>query len=200
MALPHHYLIALISPGGRLGQFHFAFLAVLIAFAHLYVFSQMQHMPKDQAWNIYSVSLLLLIWCKFCILSRRLHDTGSNGFLAVPVLLIVVVLYLCIIDPSFAGPQESHDPNVQYLLKQGMRIPRALFIAVFLYCIRAGGESGPNGFGPEFGDSGDDISAAQNVLDKKRDSTMPVHSFKKFKADDNRGWGHRRRPAGFGRR
>ena len=158
MALPHHYLFALISPGGRLGQFHFAFLAVLIAFAHIYLYSQMGGMPKDQPWNMYSIALLLLIWCKFCILSRRLHDTGSNGFIAVPVLLIAVVLYLCIIDPSITGPDLSQDPNAQYLLKQGMRIPRALFIAVFLYCIRAQGEAGPNGYGPEFGDSGDDRS------------------------------------------
>lgn len=201
MALPHHYLIALISPGGRLGQFHFAFLAVLIAFAHIYLYAKMGGMPKDQPWNIYSISIFLLIWCKFCILSRRLHDTGSNGIIAVPVLLIAVIAYLCLIDPSIVGLNDGpKDPNVEYLLKQGMRLPRALFIAVFLYCIRAQGESGPNGYGPEFGDSGDDISSAQDALDKKRDSTVPVHSFKRINSDDNKGWGHRRRPAGFGRR
>ncbi len=201
MALPHHYLIALVSPGGRLGQFHFALLAVLIAFAHIYLYSQMATMPKDQPWNIYSISILLLIWCKFCILSRRLHDTGSNGFIAVPVLLIAVILYLLVIDPSMAGFNDGpKDPNVENLMKQGMRIPRALFIAVFLYCIRAQGESGPNGYGPEFGDNGDGISAAQNAVDKKRDSTVAVHSFKRFKNKDADGWGERRRPAGFGRR
>ena len=201
MALPHHYLIALVSPGGRLGQFHFALLAVLIAFAHIYLYSQMGTMPKDQPWNIYSISILLLIWCKFCILSRRLHDTGSNGFIAVPVLVIAVILYLLVIDPSIAGFKDGpKDPNAEYLMKQGMRIPRALFIAVFLYCIRAQGESGPNGYGPEFGDNGDGISAAQNAVDKRRDSTVAVHSFKKIKNKDASGWGERRRPAGFGRR
>ena len=37
MALPQHYLLALISPFGRLDQFHFALLACVIAFAHLYI-------------------------------------------------------------------------------------------------------------------------------------------------------------------
>ena len=200
MALPHHYLYALISPNGRLGQFDFALLAVLIAFAHLYLYSHMQHLPANAPpWNIFSITLLALIWCKFCILSRRLHDTGSNGFIAVPVLIAAVIIYVCLIDPSFAGSKETQHPKLQFILEQGMRIPRALFIAVFLYCIRAGGESGPNGYGPEFGDS-DDISKASNALDKKRDGTMPVHSFKKISKTDNKGWGERRRPNGFGRR
>lgn len=200
MALPHHYLYALITPNGRLGQFDFAFLAVLIAFAHLYLYAQMMHLPTNApVWNVFSITLLALIWCKFCILSRRLHDTGSNGFIAVPVLLIAVVIYLYVIDPSFAGPKEAQHPKMQAMLDYGMRIPRALFIAVFLYCVRAGGESGPNGYGPEFGDS-DDMSSASAALDKKRDTTIPVHSFKKIAKSDQKGWGERRRPGGFGRR
>ena len=199
MALPQHYLIALISPSGRLSQFGFALLAVLIAFIHLYIYGEMKGMPKDQPWNIYSIALLALIWCKFCMLSRRLHDTGSNGFLVIPVLLISVVFYLYVIDPSIAGPAETMNPELQSVLNQGMRIPRALFLAIFVYCIRAGGESGPNGFGPEFGDSDDGVAGARAALDKKRDTTVPVHSFKKIK-DDNNGWGQRRRPSGFGRR
>lgn len=198
MALPQHYLMALISPGGRLGQFPFAFLAVVIAFAHLYIYSQMLAMPKDQPWNIYSVSILLLIWCKFCILSRRLHDTGSNGFWAIPVLLVAVMTYLYIIDPSVVGPKESIDPQLQSILNQGMRIPRVLFIAIFVYCVRAGGETGPNGYGPEFGDDGD-MRAAHGALDRQHDGTMPVHSFKKIGKADT-GWGERKRPSGFGRR
>lgn len=199
MALPHHYLFALISPGGRLGQFHFALLAVLIAFAHLYIFGAMQDMPKDQPWNIYSIALLALVWCKFCILSRRLHDTGSNGFIAIPVLLVAVAFYLYVIDPNIYGSEELISEDLQAVLSQGMRVPRVLFIAVFLYCIRAGGEAGPNGFGPEFGDSDDGVTGAKSALDKKRDTTMPVHSFKKMDQDPN-GWGKRRRPSGFGRR
>jgi uncharacterized membrane protein YhaH (DUF805 family) len=198
MALPHHYIFALINPNGRLGQFHFAFLAILIAFVHLYIAYQMQGMPAKEPWNVYSIAILMLLWCKFCILSRRLHDTGSNGFIAVPVLIASVVLYLIIIDPSFVGSTDELHPKLQMIMKQGMRIPRALFIAVFIYCIRAQGEAGPNGYGPEFGDSGD-LSAAQGALDKRKDGTMPVHSFKKIKKNDN-GWGERKRPSGFGRR
>ena len=166
----------------------------------MYLYAQMLHMPDDQAWNVYSIALLGLIWCKFCIISRRLHDTGSNGFIAVPLLLIVTVIYLCLIDPNIAGPKELQDESVQALLAQGMRLPRVLLIVCFLYCIRAGGESGPNGFGPEFGDSADDMSKAGKAIDGSYDSTLPVHSFKKLGKDDDNGWGRRKRPAGFGRR
>ena len=199
MALPQHYLFALISPFGRLGQFHFALLACVIAFAHLYIYAKMQGIPEDQPWNVYSVALLVLVWCKFCIISRRLHDTGSNGLIAVPVLLLAVIIYLYVIDPSMAGSQALIDPNMKWLLDQGMSVPRAIFIAAFMYCIRAGGESGPNAYGPEFGDTGDGISATQATLDKERDSTIPQHGYKIFREKDT-GWGERRRPAGFGRR
>jgi uncharacterized membrane protein YhaH (DUF805 family) len=199
MALPHHYLLALISPFGRLGQAHFALLACLIAFAHLYIYAKMAGMPSDEPWNVYSIALLVMIWCKFCILSRRLHDTGSNGLIAIPVLLISVGLYLYIIDPSIAGDAANLDAGTQWVLEQGMRVPRALFIAAFIYCIRAGGETGPNAYGPEFGDSGDVVEGARASLDKKQDSTMPQHGYKIFREEDS-GWGQRRRPTGFGRR
>lgn len=199
MALPQHYLLALISPFGRLGQFHFALLACLIAFAHLYIYAKMAGMPSDQPWNVYSVALLVLIWSKFCIISRRLHDTGSNGLIAIPVLLIAVALYLYIIDPSIAGDRANLDATTLYVLEHGMTLPRAVFIAAFLYCIRAGGETGPNAYGPEFGESGDAVEGARASLDKKRDSTMPQHGYKVFREADT-GWGQRRRPAGFGRR
>lgn len=198
MALPHHYLIALISPSGRLGQFPFAFLAVVIAFAHLYIYAKLPHIPGANTWNAYSVTLLALVWCKFCIVSRRLHDTGSNGLIMVPVLIVAAISFTFVIDPSLLGPKHTMDPGLSALLQQGMRLPRALFIAVFLYCVRAGGETGPNGYGPEFGDEGD-MSGAEAALDGKRATTMPVHTFKRIKADES-GWGARKRPNGFGRR
>lgn len=200
MALPHHYLLALISPNARLGQFHFAVLAVVIAAAHLYIYAHMPRLNVQNPWNFYSIALLALIWCKFCILSRRLHDTGSNGLIAVPVLLVATLAYLCIIDPSLLGASESKSGALGFVTHHAMSIVRTLFIAVFIYCIRAGGETGPNAYGPEFGDDGDGISAARDALDKKRDTTMPVHSFRKLGKQVNNGWGERRRPAGFGRR
>jgi uncharacterized membrane protein YhaH (DUF805 family) len=197
MALPQHYLIALVSPFGRLGQFHFALLACAIGFTHLWIYAKQQAMPKDEPWNLFSITLLLLIWCKFCIISRRLHDTGSNGLIAVPVLPLAVFAYLFVIDPKMAGAETV--AGWSFFLEHAMSFARTLFIAVFMYCIRAGGQLGPNGYGPEFGDSGDPVVAASVSLDRKRDSTVPQHRYTVVRENDS-GWGQRRRPAGFGRR
>ena len=199
MALPQHYLIALVSPFGRLGQFHFATLACVIAFAHLWIYAQQQGMPKDEPWNAFSIALLMLIWCKFCIISRRLHDTGSNGLIAVPVLLLAIFAYLLVIDPSIAGRDIRKDSSFGFFMQHGMSFARTLFIAIFMYCIRAGGESGPNAYGPEFGDTGDAVEGARASLDRKRDTTIPAHHYKVVR-EKNSGWSERRRPAGFGRR
>lgn len=199
MVLPHYYLIALVSPFGRLGQFHFAVLACVLGFAHLYIYAQMTYMPQGEPWNIYTIALFGMLWMKFCILSRRLHDTGSNGLIAVPVLIIAAIVYLCLVDPNLAGPKELRGMLGDFIVDQGMRIPRALFIAVFIYCIRAPSETGPNAYGPEFGDT-DDNSAAAGALDKVQAANGPNHTFKRFNSDKDTGWAERRRPKGFGRR
>jgi hypothetical protein len=38
-----------------------------------------------------------------------------------------------------------------------MRIPRALFIAALISCIRAPSETGPNAYGPEVGETDDTV-------------------------------------------
>jgi hypothetical protein len=42
------YWLALVNPCGRLGQFHFALLACLIAFAHIYIYAKMADMPANE--------------------------------------------------------------------------------------------------------------------------------------------------------
>jgi len=114
-----------------------------------------------------------------------------------PLLPLAVFAYLFVIDPKMAGAETV--AGWSFFLEHAMSFARTLFIAVFMYCIRAGGQLGPNGYGPEFGDSGDPVVAASVSLDRKRDSTVPQHRYTVVRENDS-GWGQRRRPAGFGRR
>ena len=203
MVLPHYYLIALINPMGRLGQFHFATLACVLAFAHIYIYAQLTYERPLEPWNFYTTCLFGMLWMKFCILSRRLHDTGSNGLIVVPVLLAAAICYLLVIDPDFAGPEAFRGPIGQFIIDQGMRIPRLLFIAIFMYCIRAQGEAGENAYGPVFGDMRAEDVPARNAnakLDNLQYANDPQNNFQRFSSEQEKGWGQRRRPGGFGRR
>ena len=199
MVMPQYYLLALVSPFGRLGQFHFAVLACVLAFAHLYIYGQMAHESSGSPWNIYTIILFGLLWCKFCILSRRLHDTGSNGLIAVPVLLISAIVYICVVDPELAGPKELRGMLGDFIVDQGMRIPRLLFMAVFIYCIRAMGEEGENAYGPEFGMLPDSRGPGA-AMDQMEAANGPNNGFKRYNSATSKEWGQRRRPNGFGRR
>lgn len=197
MALPQHYLMALLTPFGRINQVGFAMLAIALAFAHLWAYFQLKMNPDLDVWNQYTIMLFAMLWMKFCILSRRMHDTCSSGFFLVPVLFLTAILYLCAIDPSSMGAEGIESPTFKYFLDQGMRIPRALLIASFIYCIRAQGEAGPNGYGPEFGDTLDKGPSDKNAPM----SNQPQHAFRTAGRQPARGsWGERKRPAGFGRR
>lgn len=200
MALPHHYLLALVSPFGRINQLGFAILAIVLGFAHIYVYAQLKFQPWLPAWNGYTLLLFCMLWMKFCILSRRLHDTGSNGFFLVPLLLVTAFLYLVAIDPVGMGVPQIKSGVFQYFVQQGIGLPRALLIAVFLYCIRAQGESGPNGYGPEFGEKDD--NRARSTSGERFAGDVPQHSYGTVGGSGatDAGWSQRRRPQGFGRR
>ncbi|MEO1695482.1 MAG: hypothetical protein AAFR55_09620, partial [Pseudomonadota bacterium] len=78
-----------------------------------------------------------------------------------------------------------------------MRMLRMLYVALFLYGIRAAGEDGPNAYGLEFGEVAD-RDADMPLASSKMKAHQPVHRFgqvnKKAPA-----WGQRKR-TGFGRR
>ena len=200
MALPQHFLIALVSPFGRINQFGFAILAIVLGFAHIYIYAQLKFQPGLPMWNGYTITLFVMLWMKFCILSRRLHDTGSNGMFLVPVLFVTAFLYLVAIDPIGMGMAHVKSGVFQYFVEQGIGLPRALLIAVFLYCIRAQGESGPNGYGPEFGQSADDAGGRSS--DAHYGGNVPQHAYGAIGGGQpaSSGWSERRRPQGFGRR
>lgn len=208
MALPQHYLAALITPNGRLSQFAFALLAVVLAFANVWIYGQIRYNPQSAVWNPYTIALFVMIWMKFCIMSRRMHDTGSAGLILVPTLFLAVFAFLCAIDRDMLGADFGRDAGTALIVEHGTKIVRTLFIMIFLYLVRAGGEEGENAYGPEFGDgpafrmpfSGtDEVKSAAATMDKLQGYQFAQHSYRRVGGPAAPQWGQRKR-SGFGRR
>jgi uncharacterized membrane protein YhaH (DUF805 family) len=153
MALPHHYAIALVHPGGRISPPPFAALAIGLFVVNWYSWRAIMLGQQTDPYGPYTIALLAAMWSTFCLLSRRLHDTGSNGIFLIPLLGLSVVTFMIAIDPELFGVSDGDTDGLAMLAEHGRRIARLLGIAIFVYCVRAAGEEGPNAYGPEFGDT-----------------------------------------------
>jgi uncharacterized membrane protein YhaH (DUF805 family) len=204
MALPQHYLAALLLPTGRINQFGFAILAILIALANVLVWGAVKQGGSLDSWDWPTYVVFLTIWMMFCVMSRRLHDTGSSGFILVPVLILAVVAFFASLDPDAFGHEFRHNAVGILVIEQGIKFVRALAIAGFMYCIKAAGEDGENAYGPEFGDGpvfgGGSAGNAAAAMDRLHGSQEAQHSYRRISSAEAPRWQERRPRAGFGRR
>lgn len=148
--MPLQYLASLLTPAGRISQAPFALVCVLLAFVNLWVYAQARKVgaPRD----LWMAVLLMLIWSKFCIMSRRMHDTGKSGIILIPVLVAALLAFLLSYDQHVAGAFKSAHDRLALYADHGVKVVRALFIAVFVYLIRAPSDEGPNAYGAEWDD------------------------------------------------
>lgn len=197
---PLHYIVALISPAGRLDQVSFALLSIVLAIGHLYVFGQIMYQDLGASWNVYSISLFVMLWMQFCILTRRSKDTGSSGAIYVPVLLIAASMLFIALNPNGIWPDIEESGMGSFITEYGVKILCALYVALFLYGVRASGMDGENAYGPEFGELRDED--ARKLADKRRAARQGPHNqtVTVTPAKVPKGFAPRRRPAGFGRR
>jgi uncharacterized membrane protein YhaH (DUF805 family) len=197
---PLNYIKALISPAGRLDPVSFAFLSIVLAIGHLYVFAQISYQGTGLAWNPYTISLFVMLWMQFCILTRRSKDTGSSGAIYLPVFLLAFVLFLIAIDPEGIWPDIEESGMGGYVTEYGVKFMRALYVALFIYGIRAPGMDGENAYGPEFGELRDEDARAR--ADKRRGVKAGGGKGEQVtvRAKAPKGFKPRQRPAGFGRR
>lgn len=153
--MPHHYLFALLTPRGRLSQFAFAGLAMVLFFVNYYCWYKITNGAQPSPYGPYTVALMIAMWSTFCIFSRRLHDVGSSGIWLIPLFIAAVCAFMTSLDPELFGIDSGYWGKLEGFADHGIRIVRAIVIAAFVYCVRAGGEAGTNAFGPEFGESED---------------------------------------------
>jgi uncharacterized membrane protein YhaH (DUF805 family) len=196
MALPQHYLAALLLPTGRINQFGFAILAIVIAVLNVFAWGAVRH----------TIVAFTTIWMTFCIMSRRLHDTGSTGFFLVPVLVLAIFAFLAALDPDIFGSEFRHNAVGILVIEQGVKFVRGLAIAGFMYCIKAGGQDGDNAYGPEFGDGpafgtgARERRKAEAALERLQSYQEPQNSYRRVVSGSAPQWGSGRARQGFGRR
>lgn len=195
MAPITQYFVALISPLGRISQVPFAFLSIVLAVLHIWVFGLISEIEGPIDWHPYTFLLFVLVWMQFCVLTRRMRDCGDSGFWLVPALFIVVAVMATVLNGDVSDSQAT---LFQMVERWGMRFVRLLYIALFIYCIRAAGEEGPNAYGPEFGDVDENRVSARKPS-SQAGGQQPVMSFERAKPAAKQ-WGQRKAPAGFGRR
>ncbi|MEL6226295.1 MAG: DUF805 domain-containing protein [Pseudomonadota bacterium] len=191
------FLAALVIPHGRLSQVPFAFLAIVLALGHVWVFLKITQSGEGLQWNVYTIALFCMLWMQFCIFTRRSRDCGSSGIVYVLVLFLAVFTFLLAIDPEFMWPDASNSYFGELVMKWGLRFLRMLYIALFLWGIAQVGEEGPNAFGPEFGEQVDrGLTAATSGY--RPQTPEHVRRFGQLSKTAPK-WGQRRR-TGFGRR
>ena len=196
MGLPHHYLIALVSPAGRLPPAPFAGLAVLLAFGHIWLFGKIADAQLGLTWNPYTIALFAMLWMQFCIFTRRLRDTGSNGAWILVFFFIAVGMFIVALDPTMIWPKGLDNSVGDSAVRWGMRFVRGIYVAGLIYGIRAAGQEGPNAYGPEFGDTDETKQRADDAMTKKLATQMQMHTFDR-PAKKQTAWGERKRPAGL---
>lgn len=184
--MPHHYLFALITPRGRLSQFAFAGLAMLLFMINYYCWHKITNGAQASPYGPYTIALMVAMWSTFCIFSRRLHDVGSSGIWLIPLLIAAIFAFLASLDPELFGVDTGYWGKLEVFADHGIRIVRAIVIAAFVYCVKAGGESGTNAYGPEFGES-EDKTPEQDPAD------APVRFQRGIPADQRTHLGERRR-------
>ncbi|MEO0672767.1 MAG: DUF805 domain-containing protein [Pseudomonadota bacterium] len=199
MALPHYFIIALLSPMGRLSQVGFVLLSFLLAMGHLYVFADIKHNDIPLGLNWQTISLYAMLWMQFCVFTRRMKDTGSAGLWFLPLMFLVAFAYACTMDPSLVQFERGNSAMHEIIETWALRMVRALFFAIFIYAVKAQGEEGPNAYGPEFGDKRERV-LDDPALEKRMAAQQVTHRFDRTGKASKPAWGNRRRPSGFGRR
>ncbi|MEQ1673309.1 MAG: hypothetical protein ABL893_20870, partial [Hyphomicrobium sp.] len=49
-------------------------------------------------YNVWSMSLVAMLWPAFCITSRRFHDGGKTAIVLIPLLIMTLAAHLSVFD------------------------------------------------------------------------------------------------------
>lgn len=149
MVFPLNYIMAVLTPSGRIAQFPFAMVAVALAVANIWLYNEALY-ARGGVGDTWMLVVLALIWMKFCVMSRRMHDTGSNGAILVPFLIVALAVFLVSYNPGIVGAGKEAASSLSMVIDHGQKVVRSLFVAIFIYLLRAPSEDGPNAYGEEW--------------------------------------------------
>jgi uncharacterized membrane protein YhaH (DUF805 family) len=159
------YLSAPFSPLGRLSLAAYWALSapptLMIIGIRWYV------KTTDEPSTALSATVLLLMWMQFCLLCRRLQDSGIPGLVLLPFVGFSTFLLLFDLDPYLLG-ENVEAVKLAWSTIFKIAIISTLFTACgWLFALFSVGDPDENDFGPPFRETVD--SLRQKRTDKIRD-------------------------------
>jgi uncharacterized membrane protein YhaH (DUF805 family) len=151
--MPHHYLLALLTPWGRVSQVPFFVLFLALVGADLMLFKSFDAtVAENRAIDVQAGLLLLVAWMQFCLLSRRMHDAEKTGLFLLIFLALAVFGWCKELDPELLQIDISPTHRLAPVLAKIQHVGRLSGIVFFLIALGLPGTPGPNPFGAEFGE------------------------------------------------
>ena len=130
----------------------YAILMTAVAAAHIAIIVFLAGNAEDYpGYNAFSMSLIVLIWVQFCLMSRRFHDSSNGAMFLVPLMVATVAAYLFAIDSSpLANSPFQEDRDEAALYDHVRMVFQAIGFVLIIFALRAPGNDGLNAYGPEF--------------------------------------------------
>lgn len=143
---------ALFTPGGRLPPLHYAVLCLIAVAAQMTIQIHLNaHADDYPAYNPYSTAMLAFLWVDFCLLSRRLHDSGRAALYLLPLLFLTFAAYVAHLNNMSLIDSAYDEDRDLAIWSERMRILAQIVWQVFaIAAVVRPGDNGTNGFGPPF--------------------------------------------------
>lgn len=143
------YIIALLSPGGRINRYGFIVLYLPVLGALAWLHSILCTVTGDDyhVWRL--AAYFALLWSQYCLVSRRFQDNGISGLLFLPIYIVIAGAFLAEIDPSIPNSFGDEQTWLGYA-DMTRDIAKGVFGAMWIYFLISSGESDYNGYGAPF--------------------------------------------------
>jgi uncharacterized membrane protein YhaH (DUF805 family) len=153
VAALRNILLALVTPWGRLSQFPFIVLVVLLLCVHAGLqFYLSANIEELQPYNAFSMAQICILWMMFSILSRRFHDSGNAALFLVPYFACTFAAYLFAIDNWKLAVSPFEDDHETAAWFERIRVVFQLIgLGIIIFAFKDGGDTGANAYGPEWG-------------------------------------------------
>lgn len=161
-----HYLMALLSPAGRIttGPFLLLFLPLAAAVLAIEFYIQQSFIDDMEISEWWYSIVLLLYWPQFCLVARLLQNSGIPGVFALPITALAAFDLLFRLDPTIVSTSDEEIANAAVILCQLGSASAYLLRAAILFSLTNWSSEGANAYGPPFGTE----SAAERQANHRR--------------------------------
>ena len=150
------YILAILTPWGRLSQTTYAVMILVLVAAHTAILMHLSgHLEDYPPYNPYSIGLIVILWMSFSVLSRRFHDCNSAALFLLPILIMTVAAYLVAFDHAALAESPFEEDRDLWTFVENIRSAFQLAgMAIILFALKSSGTGGENAYGAPFASFG----------------------------------------------